>query len=93
MVFIYWYYNHHHNITFGVALLGSKTAESYEWLLNWFKDAFGKLPRVVVTDQDPVMKQAIETVWPYSRHRLCMWHIMKKVAEKVRFLFLLLKCS
>ncbi|XP_076921888.1 protein FAR1-RELATED SEQUENCE 5-like [Bidens hawaiensis] len=29
------------------------------------------------------MKQAIESVFTESRHRLCMWHIMKKVADKV----------
>ncbi|XP_035840368.1 protein FAR1-RELATED SEQUENCE 5-like [Helianthus annuus] len=40
-------------------------------------------PNVVVTDQDPAMKQAIEEVFPISRHKLCMWHIMKKVADKV----------
>ncbi|XP_076951032.1 protein FAR1-RELATED SEQUENCE 5-like [Bidens hawaiensis] len=38
---------------------------------------------VVVTDQDPAMKQAISLVLPNSRHRLCMWHIMKKLADKV----------
>ncbi|KAL9997684.1 putative MULE transposase domain, FHY3/FAR1 family [Helianthus debilis subsp. tardiflorus] len=39
--------------------------------------------KVVVMDQDPAMKQAIEEVFPISRHRFCMWHIMKKVADKV----------
>ncbi|KAJ0953093.1 putative FHY3/FAR1 family protein [Helianthus annuus] len=29
------------------------------------------------------MKQAIEAVFDKSRHRLCMWHIMKKLADKV----------
>ncbi|XP_076928185.1 protein FAR1-RELATED SEQUENCE 5-like [Bidens hawaiensis] len=38
---------------------------------------------VVVTDQDPVMKQDIAAVFPNTRHMLCMWHIMKKVADKV----------
>ncbi|XP_035842212.1 protein FAR1-RELATED SEQUENCE 5-like [Helianthus annuus] len=45
--------------------------------------SFGRQPKVVVTDQDPAMKQAIEEVFSTSRHRLCMWHIMKKVADKV----------
>ncbi|GKC00402.1 FAR1-related sequence 5-like protein, partial [Tanacetum coccineum] len=40
-------------------------------------------PKVVVTDQDPVMKNAIEEIFPDSRHRLCMWHIMKKLSGKV----------
>ncbi|XP_076915284.1 protein FAR1-RELATED SEQUENCE 5-like [Bidens hawaiensis] len=44
--------------------------------------SFGSAPKVVVTDQDPTMKQAIASVFPNTRHRLCMWHIMKKVADK-----------
>ncbi|XP_022023788.1 protein FAR1-RELATED SEQUENCE 5-like [Helianthus annuus] len=75
--------NHHKNVTFGAALLASETAESYNWLLSAFKKCYGREPRVVATDQDPAMKKAIREVFTTSRHRLCMWHIMKKVAEKV----------
>ncbi|KAM0047426.1 putative transcription factor FAR family [Helianthus debilis subsp. tardiflorus] len=75
--------NHHKNVTFGAALLASETAESCNWLLSAFKKCYGREPRVVVTDQDPAMKKAIREVFTTSRHRLCMWHIMKKVAEKV----------
>jgi hypothetical protein len=28
------------------------------------------------------MKNAIAIVFPESRHRYCMWHIMKKLSEK-----------
>ncbi|XP_076932795.1 protein FAR1-RELATED SEQUENCE 1-like [Bidens hawaiensis] len=50
---------------------------------DFFLDSFGIAPKVVVTDQDPAMKQEISLVLPNSRHRLCMWHIMKKFADKV----------
>ncbi|XP_076916857.1 protein FAR1-RELATED SEQUENCE 5-like [Bidens hawaiensis] len=75
--------NHCRNVTVGAALLSSESIESYSWLLKVFLDSFGIAPKVVVTDQDPVMKQAISLVLPNSRHRLCMWHIMKKLADKV----------
>ena len=75
--------NHCRNVTLGAGLLASESIESYKWLLNSFLKSFGQQPKVVVTDQDPAMKQAIEEVFPISRHRLCMWHIMKKVADKV----------
>lgn len=78
--------NHCRNVTFGAGLLSSETIDSYKWLLSSFLKSFGKPPKVVVTDQDPAMKQAIESVFFESRHRLCMWHIMKKVADKVSFL-------
>ncbi|XP_035841315.1 protein FAR1-RELATED SEQUENCE 5-like [Helianthus annuus] len=75
--------NHCRNVTLGVGLLASESIESYKWLLQSFLDSFGKQPKVVVIDQDPAMKQAIEAVFDKSRHRLCMWHIMKKLADKV----------
>ena len=78
--------NHHHNVTFAGSLLASETAESYKWLLQSFLKAFCVAPKVVVTDQDPAMKIAIRDVFPDTRHRLCMWHIMIKVSEKVTFL-------
>ncbi|XP_021971867.1 protein FAR1-RELATED SEQUENCE 5-like [Helianthus annuus] len=75
--------NHNRNVTLGASIIGPETAETYSWLLNVCKDAFGYAPRVIVTDQDPAMKRAIEDVWPDSRHRLCMWHIMDKLTTKV----------
>ncbi|XP_076915361.1 protein FAR-RED IMPAIRED RESPONSE 1-like [Bidens hawaiensis] len=75
--------NHYRNVTVGSGLLSSESIESYSWLLKVFLDSFGIAPKVVVTDQDPAMKQAIFPVFPNSRHQLCMWHIMKKLADKV----------
>ncbi|XP_076926629.1 protein FAR1-RELATED SEQUENCE 5-like [Bidens hawaiensis] len=75
--------NHCHNVIVGAALLASESIESYSWLLKVFLDSFGISSKVVVTDQNPTMKQTISLVLPNSRHRLCMWHIMKKLADKV----------
>ncbi|XP_022040195.1 protein FAR1-RELATED SEQUENCE 5-like [Helianthus annuus] len=75
--------NHNRNVTLGAAIIGNETAETYSWLLNVFRQAFGRAPPVIVNDQDPAMKKAIEDTWPESRHRLCMWHIMDKLSAKV----------
>ena len=77
--------NHNRCILFGAALLASEAAKRYTWLLKRFKKIFGNAPKVVVTDQDPAMKIAIEKIFPDSRHRLCMWHIMQKLSGKVLF--------
>ncbi|GKB63307.1 FAR1-related sequence 5-like protein, partial [Tanacetum coccineum] len=74
--------NHNRCILFGAALLDSEHIKKYRWLLKRFKKIFRKAPKVVVTDQDPAMKVAIEEIFPESRHRLCMWHTMKKLAGK-----------
>ncbi|XP_035838134.1 protein FAR1-RELATED SEQUENCE 5-like [Helianthus annuus] len=59
-----------------------ETTESYKWLLESFLKTHKKQPKLVLTDQDPSMKAAIE-VFTDSRHRLCMWHIMKKLPTKI----------
>ncbi|CAK8565917.1 unnamed protein product [Lathyrus sativus] len=43
----------------------------------------GKMPTLLITDQDPAMKVAIENIFTTSNHRFYMWHIMKNVSEKI----------
>lgn len=78
--------NHNRCVTFGAGLISKENIESYKWLLRSFLKAFGEQPKIVVTDQDPAMKQAIEEVIPDSRHHLCMWHIMQKLTTKVTYI-------
>ncbi|GJZ92761.1 putative reverse transcriptase domain-containing protein [Tanacetum coccineum] len=85
MVFVPFNGINHHNrcITFASGLLSEETVGAYKWLLEKFKNAFGKDLNVVITDQDPSMKIAIPECFPNTRHRLCMWHIMQKLVTKV----------
>ncbi|KAK9756055.1 hypothetical protein RND81_01G070200 [Saponaria officinalis] len=47
-------------------------------------DAMGpKEPQLIITDQDPAIRNAVPTVFKTARHRFCMWHIMNKVTDKV----------
>ncbi|KAK2634353.1 hypothetical protein Ddye_029145 [Dipteronia dyeriana] len=46
--------------------------------------ANGCAPKSIDTDQDKAIKNAIEIVFPSTRHRWCLWHIMKKLHEKLR---------
>ncbi|XP_057432341.1 protein FAR1-RELATED SEQUENCE 5-like [Lotus japonicus] len=77
--------NHHrHNITFGAAFLKDEKMESFVWLFETFLKAMGgHKPIVIITDQDPAMKVAMDKVFTGSSHRFCMWHILKKLSEKV----------
>ncbi|XP_035830049.1 protein FAR1-RELATED SEQUENCE 5-like [Helianthus annuus] len=75
--------NHKQCVTFGAGLLFNETTESYKWLLESFLKAHKKQPKLVLTDQDPSMKAAISEVFTDARHRLCMWHIMKKLPTKI----------
>ncbi|KAK1426456.1 hypothetical protein QVD17_15128 [Tagetes erecta] len=75
--------DHHKKcITFGAGLIANESVESYQWLLQCFVQTYPKAPSLVLTDQDPAMLQAVESVFKNSSHRLCMWHIMKKLPAK-----------
>jgi hypothetical protein len=77
--------NHHtQSVFFGAGFLLNEKIESYEWLFKTFLSAMGgKAPSLIVTDEDASMKVAIASTFPETVHRLCMWHILEKVPEKV----------
>ncbi|KAI3520364.1 hypothetical protein L1887_09749 [Cichorium endivia] len=78
--------NHHgQSILFGGALLENEKEETFEWLFeNFLKCMFSKYPKVIITDQDKAMGNAIKKVFPYTRHRFCAWHIKKHESEHLR---------
>ncbi|XP_052626055.1 protein FAR1-RELATED SEQUENCE 5-like [Lactuca sativa] len=80
--------NHKCSINIGAGLLSNELIESYRWLLEAFLKAHVKHPQLVLIDQDPAILQAVEAIFPTSNHRLCMWHIMKKLPAKVSADFL-----
>ena len=43
----------------------------------------GRAPKAIITDQCRSMAIAIERVFPNTKHRLCLWHIMKKLPAKL----------
>jgi hypothetical protein len=80
----------HHNrcVSFGAGLLYDETVDSYVWLLQMFIRAHKRQPSLVLTDQDASMRKAVSTVFNTSAHRLCMWHIMRKLPAKVIFKYM-----
>lgn len=79
--------NHFKCVTFGGGLLTKEDLLSYEWLLKSFKIAYPREPKLLLTDQDPAMKQAINSCFVNARHRLCMWHITEKLTSKVNLCY------
>lgn len=75
--------NHGKCVTFGAGLLSSEDVESYVWLFEQFKSCMGHAPKMIITDQDPAIKIAVERSFVGTRHRFCMWHIMTKVPDKI----------
>ncbi|XP_024993925.1 protein FAR1-RELATED SEQUENCE 5-like [Cynara cardunculus var. scolymus] len=71
------------SVVFGSGLITEETIQAYTWLLESFLKVHGRQPTLVLTDQDASIKEAIPVVFSDARHRLCMWHIMKKLPAKV----------
>lgn len=75
--------NHKRLVIFGAALLFSESIDSFKWFVDAFLNTSVKEPTLVVTDQDPVMKQAIDSNFKTTLHGLCMWYISQNFVYKV----------
>ncbi|XP_031252418.1 protein FAR1-RELATED SEQUENCE 5-like [Pistacia vera] len=77
--------HHGHSILFGCGLISNEDTETFVWLFqSWLACMLNCAPKAIITDQDKTMQNAIEIVFPGIRHRWCLWHIMKKLPEKLR---------
>ncbi|WVZ04499.1 hypothetical protein V8G54_025305 [Vigna mungo] len=78
--------NHHgQSILLGCGLLSSEDTRSFVWLFEtWLRCMGNKAPDSIVTDQCRAMTNAIDQVFPSTKHRWCLWHIMKKIPEKLQ---------
>ncbi|XP_028085062.1 protein FAR-RED IMPAIRED RESPONSE 1-like [Camellia sinensis] len=78
--------NHHGQSTLlGYGLISGEDTETFTWLFqSWLTCMSGCPSFAIITDQDQAMKNAIEVVFHNARHRGCLWHIMKKLPEKLR---------
>ncbi|PKA63437.1 Protein FAR1-like sequence 6 [Apostasia shenzhenica] len=77
--------NHHgHLVLFGCGLISNRNVESYRWLFKaWLSCMSGTYPSAIITDQCKAIQEAVAEVFPGSRHRLCLWHIMKRIQESL----------
>ncbi|XP_052196221.1 protein FAR1-RELATED SEQUENCE 5-like [Diospyros lotus] len=75
--------NHHKQmVIFGAALLYDETFESFKWLFQTFLEAMSrKKPKTILTDHDPAMAEAIDSVFPETHHRLCAWHVYQNALK------------
>ncbi|XP_072076584.1 protein FAR1-RELATED SEQUENCE 5-like [Arachis hypogaea] len=76
--------NHHGKSTLlGCALLGNEEIPSFEWVFKNWLNCMGNPPQAIITDQCKSIFGAIKNVFPNTRHRWCIWHIMKKIPHKL----------
>ncbi|XP_022852925.1 protein FAR1-RELATED SEQUENCE 5-like [Olea europaea var. sylvestris] len=72
--------NHHGQSTL---LSCGLVSNEYVWCFRtWLECMNGQAPNGIITDQDRAMQNAIQIVFPKAKHRLSLWHILKKFPEK-----------
>lgn len=76
--------NHHGQSTLlGCGLVSNENTDTFVWLFRtWLKCMHDQAPHGIITDQDRPMQNAIQIVFPNTKHRWCLWHILKKLPEK-----------
>ncbi|XP_022876790.1 protein FAR-RED IMPAIRED RESPONSE 1-like [Olea europaea var. sylvestris] len=76
--------NHHGQSTLlGCDLVSNEDTNTFVWLFKtWLQCMHGQAPHGIITDQDKAMQNAIEIVFPNTKRRWCLWHILKKLPEK-----------
>ncbi|XP_021769850.1 protein FAR-RED IMPAIRED RESPONSE 1-like [Chenopodium quinoa] len=66
-----------------VLWVDSRSRVAYEEFGDVWLACMGKPPGAILTDQATAMRKPLEVVMSSSRHRWCIWHIMRKIPEKL----------
>ncbi|KAH6831302.1 hypothetical protein C2S53_009497 [Perilla frutescens var. hirtella] len=66
--------NHKQILVFGAGFMYDDTAQSVKWLLRTFIRAMsGKMPKTVLSEQNAMISEVINSELPETQHRLCTW--------------------
>lgn len=61
----------------GFAFIARETVENYEWLLSQMRDLNGGIePKVILTDFEIPICEAVEKTYVKTTHLICQWHMM-----------------
>ncbi|XP_061339598.1 protein FAR1-RELATED SEQUENCE 5-like [Gastrolobium bilobum] len=71
------------SLLFGCALLQDETEDTFVWLFEeWLRAMNGKHPVAII-----LTSNAVNKFFPNTKHRFCLWHIMRKFPEKLSHLY------
>ncbi|KAL2335233.1 hypothetical protein Fmac_016446 [Flemingia macrophylla] len=79
--------NHQQMTIFGLALLYNESVESLKWLFRVFiKTMSGSKPKTILTDQNVITAEAINSMLPQTNHRVCVWHVYQDALKQLNHL-------
>ncbi|CAF1931318.1 hypothetical protein Bca4012_073245 [Brassica carinata] len=75
---------HYQYMVLGCALLSDESAATFSWLMEtWLRAMGGQAPKVLITEQDPLLNSIVPEVFPNTQHCLFLWHVLIKVSENL----------
>ncbi|KAK4437431.1 protein FAR-RED ELONGATED HYPOCOTYL 3 [Sesamum alatum] len=73
---------HYQFMLLGCALVSDESEATFSWVMQtWLRAMGGQAPKIIITDQDKVMKSVTADAFPSALHFFCLWNIMGKVSE------------
>jgi histone-lysine N-methyltransferase SETD2 len=65
------------------AFIQKERAPNYKWVLGKLRDMLGNCmePRVIVTDRDLALMNAVQYFFPAATRCLCRWHIVENIGK------------
>ncbi|XP_074297649.1 protein FAR1-RELATED SEQUENCE 6-like [Silene latifolia] len=76
--------NHHgSSVVLASALISHEDAVSFTWVFRRWLDCMGKAPSVILTDQCKGIGKAVKDVFTTSKHRLCLWHMLRNATKNL----------
>ena len=61
--------------TSSYCFLRDEKEDDYIWALTAIAETFRVHPKVIVTDDEKALINAIEDIFPDTKHILCLWHV------------------
>jgi hypothetical protein len=74
--------SHGNTVVLACSLLGDETSETFIWVFERFKQV-SSYPVMIFTDDDPSISLAVNTCFPNSIHRLCVWHLARNIVKNM----------
>ncbi|XP_021773649.1 protein FAR-RED IMPAIRED RESPONSE 1-like [Chenopodium quinoa] len=77
--------NHHsQSLLLGCALVSHEDCDAFSWIITqWISSMDNRAPLAILTDEAAAMRKPLEEAMLNTRHRWCIWHIMRKIPEKL----------
>ena len=69
-------------------LVNTEKQDGYDWVLRHLEklrcEVEAAVPKIVITDKETALKNALREIWPDTQQQLCVWHINANVRARIR---------